>query len=57
MKRAFEFLAATDWTAMEPGIHEIEGRDIYANVMERELKKKATRSWRCTTPISTFSCS
>ena len=24
MKRAFEFLAATDWTAMEPGIHEIE---------------------------------
>ena len=40
MKRAFEFLAATDWTAMEPGIHEIEGRDIYANVMERELKKK-----------------
>jgi YhcH/YjgK/YiaL family protein len=25
---------------MEPGIHEIEGRDIYANVMERELKKK-----------------
>lgn len=40
MKRAFEVLAATDWTRMEPGIHEIDGRDIYVNVMERELKKK-----------------
>ncbi|MDE5623729.1 MAG: YhcH/YjgK/YiaL family protein [Alistipes sp.] len=40
MKRAFEVLADTDWTRTEPGIHEIEGRDIYVNVMERELKKK-----------------
>lgn len=40
MKRAFEVLATTDWTRMEPGIHEIDGRDIYVNVMERELKKK-----------------
>lgn len=40
MKRAFEALAQTDWTRAEPGIHEIEGRDIYANVMERGLKKK-----------------
>lgn len=40
MKRAFEVLAATDWTRTEPGIHEIDGRDIYVNVMERELKKK-----------------
>lgn len=40
MKRSFEILATTDWTRMEPGIHEFEGRDIYVNVMERELKKK-----------------
>lgn len=40
MKRAFEVLAATDWTRMEPGIHEIDGCNIYVNVMERELKKK-----------------
>ena len=26
---------------MEPGIHELEGRDIYVNVMERELKQRA----------------
>lgn len=41
LKRAFELIAATDWTRMEPGIHELEGRDIYVNVMERELKQKA----------------
>lgn len=40
MKRAFELLATTDWNSMEPGIHELEGRDIYVNVMERELKTK-----------------
>lgn len=41
MKKAFELIAATDWTAMEPGIHELDGRDIYVNVMERDLKRKA----------------
>ena len=41
MKKAFELIASTDWTKMEPGIHELDGRDIYVNVMERELKKRA----------------
>ena len=40
MQRAFEAIASTDWTAMEPGIHEIDGKDIYVNVMERELKTR-----------------
>lgn len=40
LKRAFELVAATDWSTMEPGIHELEGRDIYVNVMERALKTK-----------------
>ncbi len=40
MQKAFELIASTDWTAVEPGIHELDGRDIYVNVMERELKKK-----------------
>lgn len=40
MKRAFELIASTDWTRMEPGIHELDGRDIYVNVMERELKTR-----------------
>ncbi len=40
MKRAFELLATTDWSSLEPGIHELEGRDIYVNLMERDLKKK-----------------
>lgn len=40
MQKAFELIASTDWTSVEPGIHELDGRDIYVNVMERELKKK-----------------
>ncbi|WP_418982580.1 YhcH/YjgK/YiaL family protein [Alistipes sp.] len=40
MKRAFELIASTDWTKVEPGIHELEGKDIYVNVQERELKTK-----------------
>ena len=40
LKKAFELIAATDWEHMEPGIHELEGRDIYVNIMERDLKKK-----------------
>ncbi|MEG1864019.1 MAG: YhcH/YjgK/YiaL family protein [Alistipes sp.] len=41
LKKAFDFIASTDWEKMEPGIHELDGRDIYVNVMERELKKPA----------------
>ena len=40
MKKAFELIASTDWTKVEPGIHELDGKDIYVNVMERELKLK-----------------
>lgn len=40
MKQAFELIASKDWTAVEPGIHELDGRDIYVNVMERELKPR-----------------
>lgn len=41
LKRAFELIATTPWDKMETGIHELDGRDIYVNLMERELKKKA----------------
>lgn len=41
MKKAFELIASTDWTTMETGIHELDGNDIYVNVMERELKQKS----------------
>ena len=41
MKKAFALIASTDWTTMEPGIHELDGKDIDVNVMERELKQKS----------------
>ena len=40
LEKAFGFIASTDWETMEPGIHELDGKDIYVNVMERELKRK-----------------
>lgn len=40
MKKAFELIAATDWKTVEPGIHELDGKDIFVNVMERELKTR-----------------
>lgn len=41
MKQAFDFIAKTDWTTIGAGIHELDGKDIYVNVMDRELKLKA----------------
>lgn len=40
MEKAFGLIASTDWTALEPGIHELDGRDIFVNVMECDLKQK-----------------
>lgn len=39
LRQAFEYLAATDLEALEPGKHAVDGDRIYINVMERELKK------------------
>ncbi len=41
LKQAFELVAATDWTTVEAGIHELDGRDIFVNVMDCNLKQKA----------------
>lgn len=40
LARAFELIGSTDWTAVEPGIHELDGRDICVNVMDVDLKRK-----------------
>lgn len=39
LKKAFQYIASTDWQAIEAGIHELDGRDIFVNVMEVDLKK------------------
>ena len=41
LEKAFGFIASTDWVKMESGIHELDGKDIYVNVMDTELKKPA----------------
>ena len=40
IKQAFELFATVDWTKAEAGVHELDGRTIYANVQERGLKTK-----------------
>ena len=40
LQKALEWMAQTDWSQVEPGKHQLEGKDIFANVMERDLKSK-----------------
>ncbi len=41
LKQAFELIASTDWSSLEAGVHELDGRDIFVNVMELNLKTKS----------------
>ncbi len=38
LERAFDYLRSTDLAALEVGRHEIDGNDIFVNIMEPELK-------------------
>ena len=40
LERAFSLIASTDWTGMEPGVHELDGRVIFVNVMDVDLKRR-----------------
>lgn len=39
LERAFAFIGATDFRTFDPGMHEVEGDDIFVNVMEADLKR------------------
>lgn len=39
MERAFEIIASTDWSTMPVGVSELEGREIFVNIMEIDLKQ------------------
>lgn len=41
LKRAFEYIASTDLETLEAGRHDIEGDDLFVNVMEVGLKAPA----------------
>ncbi len=41
LERAFDFIMATDWSSLEAGIHELDGRDIFVNIIDCELKSKS----------------
>lgn len=40
MQKAFEWIVSTDWTALEAGTHELDGKAIFANVMDVDLKRQ-----------------
>ncbi len=39
LARAFEYIRSNDIAALEAGRHEIDGDNIFVNIMERELKQ------------------
>lgn len=39
LPRAFDYVVSTDLAALEPGRHDIEGDDLYVNVIECDLKR------------------
>lgn len=41
LERALHYLKAYDFTQMHPGVYEIEGKDIYAQVFDVETKPAA----------------
>lgn len=40
LQQAFDLIESTDWASFEPGIHELDGKNIFVNVMEPDLKRK-----------------
>ena len=54
IKKALDYLASHDFAAMEPGVYEIQGKEIYAQVfdavtVEPDTKKAESHenSWMC----------
>ncbi len=55
IEKALDFLRATDFNALEPGVVEIDGKNIYAQIIDlttREAVKKIAR--KCIVAISIF---
>lgn len=45
IRRGLEYLTSTDFTAIEPGRHEIDGQNIYAMVQDYEPKQPENAYW------------
>lgn len=43
IQTALEYLKANDFTTMETGVYEIQGKDIYAQVMDAQTAPAATK--------------
>jgi len=41
LERAFDYVVSTDFTALAPGRHDIDGDAIFVNVMDVDLKRPA----------------
>lgn len=39
LERAFAYIASTDFEALEPGKHLVDGEDIFVNIMDVDLKE------------------
>lgn len=57
LEKAFDYLLSTDLGALPAGRHAIDGDDVFINVMDVDLKRPPTPSWKFMTVTSTFRCS
>jgi len=56
IRKALEYLKANDFTSMQTGVYEIDGKNIFAQVMEaqtdtvdRKNLKSIVNTWTCNT--------
>ena len=54
LEKAFDYLLSTDLGALPAGRHAIDGDDVFINVMDVDLKRSPTPSWKFMTVTSTF---
>lgn len=55
IEKALEYLKSHDFTTMEPGVYEIEGKDIYAQVLTQKRSPLKNNALKCMKNSSMFS--
>lgn len=55
IEKALDFLRTTDFNALEPGVVEIDGKNIYAQIIDLTTREAVENRRKCIVGISIFS--
>ena len=55
IEKALDFLRTTDFNALEPGVVEIDGKNIYAQIIDLTTREAVETVRKCIVGISIFS--